>query len=310
MPTGTSTAPGSAAATTSSHPAREPLTSKSTSASRPDAASSAATDCSPREERPLGTEIAREREPRLRSVDGEHARTDGRGGVREEGADPADAQHDGILARRQTAPRDSVHRDGHGLREGEGVGTQAPRRDVEQGRGGHAGELREPSVDLQPRRPVAPAQVGAAGPARLARAARDPRAAHDLGTEGQIDAVAHRLDRAGELVAEHDRQVREDRAAGVFRGIRSAHSASAHTNERLTGPGGRHGPALDAQVARAVQHRRAHARHSETPSGTASWTAWRDSIMRERCASYTAACAGESRYAASASSSATSATTA
>ena len=250
MPTGTSTAPGRAASTTSSHPARDPLPSNRTSAAH------------------------------------------------------------GGLPLRGPPPRHRVHRDGHRLREREGVGCQPPRRDILHRARRDAHELRESPVHLQSGRAIAAAQVGPPRTARLALTARDPGAAHHLRAERKIHALADGLDGPGELVTQHDRQMREHGTTGVLGGIRPAHPAPRHPDEDLAGTGGGHRPALDAQVPRPVEHGRPHDGHRAIPSGTSSCAAWRSSIIRDRWASYTAACAGESRYAASACSSSTRATTA
>src|SRR5690606_31633328 len=98
------------------------------------------------------------------------------------------------------------------------------------------------------------AEVRAPAAARSAFAARDARPADDGRADGEArDAVPDGVDRAGELVSEHDGRLGEDEAAAELRRVRPADAAHADADADLAGPRLGDRNVLDPQVAGLVE---------------------------------------------------------
>ena len=202
----------------------------------------------------LGAQGLRNRQAVGVQVDAGHGGAAPRRGVHHEGADAAGAHHDGVLAGTEPTPAHGVHGDRHRLSHRRHVRSERPLRQVDAGRGGHGGELRQGAVALQAHGPVMLAEVGAPPRRTPRRSPQETPAPQATGSPSANPSTPRPVPATtpGELVARHHRSAvarhrigamdREHlRPGGVLGGVGPADPHARHPNQEFTvtrlGPG-------------------------------------------------------------------------
>ena len=211
----------------------------------------------------LGTHLLRHLQPRVHQVGRQDDRRPRRlARHRHHQADRPRAQDGHPVAQGHPRALDGVDAAGQRLDQGSVLGREAigqrihevRRRDEQlreravDGRG--AGE-RHVGAQVVPPRPAHPA--GPAGHARLH--------GHELADLEALDPLAQLCDRAGKLVAEHQRALDDhiaDPPVQVVVDIGAAHPAVLHGHGHLARPRGRRGALLEGQLAGLHQHGGSH----------------------------------------------------